>query len=68
MMALISRALRHSSKEVLLEVNMISSPLIPSVSQITSSPSELQSMAIPHSSRRIFKIIAFGVALTAKCS
>ena len=57
----------NSSAGVSLDENMISSPRKPQRSDIISSVREEQSTPHP-SSRRIFRIWGFGVALTAKNS
>ena len=56
-----------SSGGVALDENIISLPLKPQASDIISSVSDEQSVPQP-SSFKIFKIVGFGVALTAKYS
>ena len=58
-------AFTNSSSGVSLEVNIISSPLIPTFSASINSGNELQSVPIP-SSLRIFRMYGLGQALTAK--
>ena len=62
-----STAFRNSASGVSLDVNMTSSPTLPTASARTSSAMEEQSLPKP-SSRRIFIRWGFGVAFTAKYS
>ena len=67
MIAPSSRALTNSSAGVSFEVNMMSSPLLPTASASTSSAMDEQSLPNP-SSRRIAIRYGLGAALTAKYS